>query len=75
MPRFKSIIFYYNSSKIKLFLKKIAIFQALEAPPPDPRGSDGWGPPASGGWGQSPQTPNAAPPPPLRISGYAPGHY
>ena len=63
-------------------------FRALEAPPPDPR--------ASGGWGLCPQTPSlrrlgASPPdphwppaaggsapkppkqpPPLRISGYAP---
>ena len=39
-------------------------FQALGAPPPDPR--------ASGGWGLCPQTPKTAPP--LRISGYAPGH-
>ena len=27
---------------------------------------------ASGGWGLRPQTPQTAPPPPLRISGYAP---
>ena len=38
-------------------------FQALGAPPRDPR--------ASGGWGLCPQTPKTAPP--LRISGYAPG--
>ena len=36
-------------------------FRALGAPPPDPR--------ASGGWVLCPQTA----PPPLRISGYAPG--
>ena len=63
-------------------------FRALEAPPPDPC--------ASGGWGRSPQTPSLRqlgasspdprwppatggprpprqPPPPLRISGYALG--
>ena len=40
MARFKSIIFYQNSSKIKLFLKKIMQnFQALGAPPPDPQNS------------------------------------
>ena len=37
-------------------------FQALEAPPTDPR--------AFGGWGFRLQTPKTAPP--LRISGYAP---
>ena len=37
-------------------------FQALGAPPPDPR--------ASGGWGLCPQTPKTAPQ--LRISSYAP---
>ena len=52
-------------------------FRALEAPPPDPR--------VSGGWGLCPQTPIGlrrlvAPPPPntapqLRISGYAPAQY
>ena len=46
MPRFKSIIFYQYSPKIKLFLKKNAKFST-----PDPR--------ASGGWGLSPQTPNS----------------
>ena len=52
-------------------------FRALGAPPPDPRGS--------GGWGLCPKTPIGlrrldAPPPPntapqLRISGYAPAQY
>ena len=28
---------------------------------------------ASSGWGLCPQTPQTTPPPPLRISGYAPG--
>ena len=37
MPRFKSIIFYQYSPKIKLFLKKMQNFQALGAPPPDPQ--------------------------------------
>ena len=50
MPRFKSIIFYQNSPKIKLFLKKMQSFQALGTPLPDPH--------ASGGWGLCPQTPN-----------------
>ena len=64
-------------------------FRALEAPPPDPRASGGWGlcpqtpslrrlgasppdphwPPAAGG--SAPKPPKQ--PPPLRISGYAPG--
>ena len=36
MPRFKSIIFYQYSPKIKLFLKKkMQNFQALGAPPPE----------------------------------------
>ena len=76
MPRFKSIIFYQNSPKIKLFLKKkMQNFQALGALPPDPR--------ASGGWRLRPQTPIASgggPPipkhiPPMQISGYAPGNF
>ena len=41
------------------------IFQALGAPPPDPR--------ASGGWGLGPQTFKTVPP--LQISGYAPGNF
>ena len=49
MPRFKSIIFYQYSPKIKLFLKKNAKFSSTEAPPPNSR--------ASGGWGLCPQTP------------------
>ena len=64
-------------------------FRALGAPPPDPRASGGWGlrpqtpslrqlgasppdphwPPAAGG--SAPRPPKQ--PPPLRISGYAPG--
>ena len=39
-------------------------FRALEAPPPDPR--------VSGGWGFHPQAPKSAPP--LRISGYVSRH-
>ena len=39
MARFKSIIFYQYSPKIKLCLKKIQNFQALGAPPPDPQNS------------------------------------
>ena len=60
MPRFKSIIFYQNSPKIKLLKKKMQNFQALEAPPPDP--------PAFGGWGFAPRLTKQSPP--LRISGY-----
>ena len=62
-------------------------FQALGAPPPDPRASSTGGfapkPQVSGSWGLRPKTPiglrrlGAPPPdpqnsPPLRISGYAP---
>ena len=60
MPRFKSIIFYQYSRKIKLFLKKkMQNFKALGALPPDPRASGGWSfaprpPIASGGWGLRP---------------------
>ena len=59
---------------MKLFCKKTQNFRALGAPPPDPRASGGFAPkpPASGGWGLRPQTPKQ--PPPLRISGYAPGY-
>ena len=39
MPRFKSIIVYENSPKIKLFLQKNAKFRALVALPPDPQNS------------------------------------
>ena len=66
-------------------------FRALGAPPADPRASGGWGfcpqtpslrqlgasppdphwPPAAGG--SAPRPPKQ--PPPLRISGYAPGYY
>ena len=35
MPHFKSIIFYLNSFKIKLFLQKIQNFRVLGAPPLD----------------------------------------
>ena len=37
MQLFKSIIIYQNSPKIKLFWKKMQNFQALGAPPPDPK--------------------------------------
>ena len=62
MPRFKSIISYYNSPKIKLFLQKNAKFSSDGGSVPRPL--------ASGGWGLRPQTPKIAPP--MRISGYAP---
>ena len=39
MPRFKSIILYYNSPKIKLFLQKNAKFSSDGARPPDPQNS------------------------------------
>ena len=74
MPRFKSIIFYQYSRKIKLFLKKNAKFSSAggSAPrppclrrlgdlPPDPQ----W-PLAAGGSAPRPPTQ----PPQLRISGY-----
>ena len=61
MPCFKSIIFYQNCPKIKLFLKKkMQNFQALGAPPQDPRAFGGFAPRppiASGGWGLRSQTP------------------
>ena len=63
MPRFKSIIFYQYSPKIKLFSKKMQNFQALGAPLPDfqyPR--------APGGSATKPKEQ----PPQLRISGNAP---
>ena len=49
MPRFKSIIFYQNSPKIKLFMQKNAKnFRALGAPLPDLQ------PPAVGGLAPGP---------------------
>ena len=65
MPRFKSINFYQNIPKIKLFLQKNAqvfVCWMLRSQTPVP--------PAAGGF--SPKPPKQ-PPPPLRISGYAPG--
>ena len=35
-PRFKSIIFYQNSRKIRLFLQKMHNFRALGTLPPNP---------------------------------------
>ena len=46
MPRFKSITFYQNSRKIKLFLKKMQNFLALGAPHPDTQNS----PPIASFW-------------------------
>ena len=62
---------------MKLFLqKKCKIFErwGLRPHTPVPPAAGGFSPkpPASGGWGLRPQTPKTAPP--LRISGYAPGH-
>ena len=54
MPRFKSIIFYQNSPKIKFFLKKNAKFLSAVGSAPDSR--------TSGGWGLCPQTPKTVPP-------------
>ena len=54
MPRFKSIIFYQYSPKIKLFLKKNAKFSSAGGSAPRP-------PIASGSWGLRPQTPKTAP--------------
>ena len=66
MPRFESIIFHQYSPRIKIFKKKMQNFQALGAPPPNPRASGGWGlcprpPIASSGWGLRPQTPQNSP--------------
>ena len=36
-PPFKSIIFYQNSPKIKIFLQEMQNFRTLGAPPPDPQ--------------------------------------
>ena len=65
MPRFKRIIFYQNSPKIKVFLQKMQNFRALGAPPTDPR--------ASGVWGLRPKPPISSSS--LRISRYAPATY
>ena len=74
MPRFKSIIFYQYSPKIKLFLKKkCKIFKRWELRPQTPV------PPAAGALPPDPQKPLAAggsaprppkQPPQLQISGY-----
>ena len=53
MPRFKSIIFYQNKPKIKLFLQKNAKFSSAGASAPSAPG-----PQASDGWGLRPQTPH-----------------
>ena len=37
MPHFKSINFYQNEPKFRLFFKKIHNFRGLGTPPPDPR--------------------------------------
>ena len=65
MPRFKSIIFYQNSPKIKLFLKKNAKF--LSAGNFAPR------PPCLRRLGALPPDPHTQPP--LRISAYVPGNF
>ena len=60
----KTLFFYLNSSKIKLFLQKNA--KNFERSSPQP-------PFAFGGWRLRPQTQKLAPPL-WRISGYAPGY-
>ena len=84
-PHFKSIIFYQNSPKTKLFFQKNAKFSSTGGPPPGPvppaAGSFAPKPPASGGWRFCPQTPSLRgwgirsqtpiTAPLLRISGYA----
>ena len=76
LPRFKSIIFYQYSPKIKLFLKKNAKFSsaggsAPQTPVPPAAGGFASRPPiASGCWGLRPKTPKSAPQ--LRISSYVP---
>ena len=54
LPRFKSIIVYQHSPKIKLFFKKMQNFQRL--------GLCSQTPIASGGWGLRPLTPKTVPP-------------
>ena len=62
MQRFKSIIFYQNSSKIVIFAKKCKNFRALGLRPQTsmPPAAVGFAPrpPASGGWGLSSWTSN-----------------
>ena len=58
----KHYFFIKRALKLSYFCKKMQNFRALEATPPVPR--------ASGGWGLCPQTPKPAPS--LRISGCAP---
>ena len=70
MPRFKSIIFYQNSPKIELFLKKNAKFSSvggLRFQTVMPLAAVGFAPKplASGGWGlASGHQWISAPPPP-----------
>ena len=73
MPRFKSIIFYYNSSKISYFCKKMQNFLALGGPPPDSRASCGWGfcSQIPSLWWLEALPPDPKNSPPLRFSGYA----
>ena len=61
MPRFYSINFYHNRSKISLILPKATKFSSAGAPPPDPV------PPTA--WSSAPRTHKQ--PYPLQISGYA----
>ena len=67
MPRFKSIIFYQYSPKIRLFLKKkCKIFKrwGLRPRTPMPTVAGGFAPRppiVSGSWGLRPQTPKTAP--------------
>ena len=72
IPRFKSIIFYQNSPKIKLFLEELKNFRALggsasQTPVPPAAGRFASTTPASGGWGLCPQAPNS-----LRLLGASP---
>ena len=61
----KTLFFYQNSPKIRLFLQKMQNFRRLGAPPPNPVPPEAGGsapkPPDSGGWGLRPQTPKTAP--------------
>ena len=63
----KTLFFIKIALKLSYFCKKMQNFLGLGAPPPDPQPQL-----ASGGWRLRPQTQKLAPPP-LRISGYAPG--
>ena len=69
MPRFKSIIFYYNSPKIKLFLQKNAKFSSAGGFTPRPPASSGLLPRALPPVPQPPAAGGLAPKSPLAYGG------